>query len=172
MQPTQQSLDVHFAIGTGAEHGGIPGRQGSQARRQVLLASHGGLIHQDWNHRHASLQGHLDLQTHVIIGLVEPPLSLLISCLQPLLADYGQQDRTIVQRLPNGGGKRLASGDLVPIEEDGAGSEVRLQPLVQGLHGPRAICAAVGDEELVHDRSFLSNGSSAQLAQTSLPIVW
>jgi hypothetical protein len=61
--------------------------------RQLLLPKRPGVIHQHRNHPHTALQRRLDLEAHIIVGVIEPPPPLLIGQRRPLAPDQGHQHR-------------------------------------------------------------------------------
>ena len=60
---------------------------------QVLLPERPGVIDQHRNHPDTALQRRLDLEPHVVVGVVEPPPPLLIGHRRPLAPDQGHQHR-------------------------------------------------------------------------------
>jgi hypothetical protein len=60
---------------------------------QLLLPKRPGVIDQHRNHPHTAFQRRLDLEAHIVVGIVEPPPPLLIGHRRPLAPDQGHQHR-------------------------------------------------------------------------------
>ena len=62
-------------------------RQLGQLIGQLPAAGHGCALDQDWDHPDAALKGGCDLQADDVVGVVQPPLPVLISGGEPPRAD-------------------------------------------------------------------------------------
>jgi len=74
-----------------AQLGGVEPRQLVQLLRQILPPQRAGAIDQHRNHPHAALQRSRDLETHVIVGVVQPPGAVFAGERHPLPPDQGHE---------------------------------------------------------------------------------
>jgi hypothetical protein len=116
---------------------------------QVLGGRHHAALDQHGNDADVLvLQRGCHLDPEEVFGIVEAALVLSrIPDGQPLPADDGEQHGAGLELAPDELDEIHSRGDVVGVLEDAVGAEMRLEGGQQRQHMPRAVLAAVADED-------------------------
>ena len=150
--PADQSIDMIVKIAARTDLGRIAISQWFQRRGQDVFVGHGGPADEDWNHRNSPSNCGFNLDPHEITRIIQPPCPLRGSLLkrdaQPVIADHGQQDIALADRLAQVIAKIDAEGNTVHILEDAPLPKLRDQPLENPIGRIQAVVAAIGQKKL------------------------
>src|SRR5262249_47245431 len=126
--PGGASLDLRLGFG-----------QFAGTRHAPVTAQHG-------DHPLALAQRRLDLDAYEIVGVVEPPVSLMIEGIEPARADHRQERIALPDLLFEHVDEIEPGRDIVDIHEQLLGAESLLQPVEQPTRVARIVTAAIIDE--------------------------
>jgi hypothetical protein len=124
--------------------------EGLEVAGEGVHRRHARPVHQDRDHPDPAGQRRGDLQADEVARAVQAPAALGVRRRQPLVADHRQQHVAGADR-PLDALHEVAAGlDGVHVHEDPLGAEPGGQVLAQPARVPRAVLAAVGDEDAGH----------------------
>src|SRR4029077_1678705 len=115
-------------------------RQSFQVIRELIGLRNMGALQEDWNDADAAFQRGPNLDAHEVIGLLQAPLILLVTCIEPTRTDDRQQRITLrylfSEHLDEVGTER----NRVNIHEQEIAPELPLQSV---MHPASVACTVV-----------------------------
>jgi hypothetical protein len=131
----------------GAQFKRVPVHQLGETGRQLPSLRHLRATNQDRDDEHVALQGRLDLQAHEVVGVVQPPLALLIGDRHPLGTDQCKQHVTGGNGLGDDLGEVGTRRNVVDISKDLVAAEVRSQAVMQPSGREVSLFPSVAQED-------------------------
>ena len=89
----------------------------AQVQGQLVSTRHFRVADENWYHADFAGERGRELESHVVVVLVEPTVALLIGARKPVLADYRQHDIGLADGLAYGLLEIRAGRDVVDVEK-------------------------------------------------------
>ena len=118
-----------------------------QLGRQLLRPQRPSAIDQHRNHAHTTLKRSLNFKAHVVVGVVEPPTTLLIGKRRPLPPDQSHQHRARINRLLDDLGEVQARLNGVHVHKDARVRDTLAQLELQQAHVGRSVLTPVAEKD-------------------------
>jgi hypothetical protein len=94
---------------------------------QLARSGHLRLFHKHRNDRNIPLQSRLDFNTHIIAKIFDPPPSLIVGQLKPLIANHDQEHIALSDRIPDVLPKIDPERDIIEIKKNRVCAEAGLE---------------------------------------------
>src|SRR2546423_10589558 len=86
--------------------------------RQLTRSGHLRLIDKHWDDRNVPLQSRLDFNTHIIGKIFDPPPSLIVGQLKPLISNHDQEHVALSDRIPDVLPKIDPEWDIIEVKKN------------------------------------------------------
>jgi hypothetical protein len=120
----------------------------------LVPVGHGHAIDEDRNDARAVLERGADLESHVVVGIVEPRAAFRVADREPPGSDQGDKDAAGLQCCLDGLDEVGARLDGVQVHEHGSARQVMAEPDLQEARVGAGVAAAVADEDAMGGRRY------------------
>ena len=141
----------------------MPACERGEVLREIAFRRHLGAIDQHGDHRNVALQRRGDLDAHIVVRVVEPPLALAVGGGQPMRADDCEQCIALrdlrIELLDE-----IEPGlDGVDIDEERAAGKFACEMIVEPAGNAGRVVSPVIDEDAGHGGAELVDSRSETL---------